>query len=93
MCRKRSPAAYHIPVPFPTYAVLHISCPHPFLAQTPVLKVSHLPILVALRRLQFASPQMIMGPQVELHACWSMVTQRAEKEPAGPLEEVSRLQD
>lgn len=67
-----------------------MSCPHPFLAHTPVLKLTHLPIPVALRRLQLASPQMIIGPQVLLHACWSMVTQRAEKEPAGPLRNVSR---
>src|SRR5690242_18152351 len=69
-----------------TQAFPHISCPHPFLAHTPVLKLTHCPIPVALRRLQFESPQMINWPQAELHACWSLVTQSAEKEPAGPLE-------
>ncbi|KZM25771.1 hypothetical protein ST47_g3072 [Ascochyta rabiei] len=69
----------------------HMSCPHPFLAHTPLLKLTHLPIPVAWRRLQLESPQMIIGPHVLLHAFWSMLTQRAEKEPAGPLErEVSR---
>lgn len=62
-----------------------MSEPHPFLAHTPVLKVTHLPTPVALRLLQFESPQIINGPQVRLHDAWSCETQSAEKPPAGPL--------
>jgi hypothetical protein len=63
-----------------------MSCPHPFRAHTPELKLTHLPVPVARRWLQFASPQMMKGPHVLLQAFWSPSTQRAEKEFAGPLE-------
>ena len=67
------------------YAFWHMSWPQPFRAQTPVLKLTHPPIPVALRLLQLESPQMMYGPHVRLQAVWSPLTQRAEKEPAGPL--------
>lgn len=63
-----------------------MSWPQPFRAQTPVLKLTHPPIPVALRLLQLESPQMMYGPHVRLQAGWSPLTQRAEKEPAGPLQ-------